>query len=565
MEQHTRKQVLLSLALAGVLSLPAMAPVEAGTVTDLRQFPQLQAEKAAAGQPAATAAKKEDKGGTKSKTGDKAKTGTKKAGKKTAEKAGTVPEVPDDRGEGPVKLAKGDSLRKTRPVDFVIQHGQLISEAIGDIDGDGVDEVVDLMGNPVVDGSSFMGDMYLVAKEVNAANPSKVKYYYRPRDLGGYNAYLTLADVTGNGWPNIIIAAPSGGSGGMVSYRILDVQDGRMEEIFGPEENKGVSMVGTYLPDYQVKLSFPNLTQDIILDVSNEKEAYRNLNVYNADGSLKDSGLRPTIQNLSQLSALDVNGDGMDEVVTLQKVVGVTNSDPLGVVRTVWDYRAGGWQPRTVGFQAELYSRPTYVNTDKVTGQSGYEIVSLKVATEDGAVEYPHFQKLDGKLAWKLNHGIEAFVRNHLKDLGIGTRLNLDYDVKYSGQNYASIMLLGLLTERDRSTAITRCFNFNVKTGEEVPLKAMVKPWDKFWKMVAKETAEAGQTLTPKDVTGYYFDGEALGLLYGDQKEFDLEAEKVLPYLKKNLPGEVFVTSQSNSENNSKNTKTSETKTKTAN
>ena len=552
MEQHTRKQVLLSLALAGVLSLPALATAEAGTVRDLRQFPQLQAEKAAAGKPSAQTAGK----GGRTKNETKKPAGT---------QAGKVSEVPDDRGEGPVKLAKGDSLRKTRPVDFVIQHGQLISEAIGDIDGDGVDEVVDLMGNPVVDGSSFMGDMYLVAREVNAANPSKVKYYYRPRDLGGYNAYLTLADVTGNGWPNIIIAAPSGGSGGMVSYRILDVQDGRMEEIFGPEENKGVAMVGTYLPEYQVKLSFPNLTQDIILDVSNEKEAYRNLNVYNADGSLKDSGLRPTIQNLSQLSALDVNGDGMDEVVTLQKVVGVTNSDPLGVVRTVWDYRAGGWKPRTVGFQAELYSRPTYVNTDKITGQSGYEIVSLKVATEDGAMEYPHFQKLDGKLAWKLNHGIEAFVRNHLKDLGIGSRLNLDYDVKYSGQNYASIMLLGLLTERDRSTAITRCFNFNVKTGEEVPLKAMVKPWGKFWKMVAKETAETGQTLTPKDVTSYYFDGDALGLLYGDQKEFDLEAEKVLPYLKKNLPGEVFVTSQSNDGNNSKNTKTGEIKTKTAN
>lgn len=558
MEQHTRKQVLLSLALAGVLSLPALAPAEAGTVKDLRQFPQLQAEKAAAGKPADAAAKKDKKAGEKAKDGEKTKAAAKKP-------SGSVPEVPDDRGEGPTKLTKGDPLRKTRPVDFVVQHGQLISEAIGDIDGDGVDEVVDLMGNPVVDGSSFMGDMYLVAKEVNAANLSKVKYYYRPKDLGGYNAYLTLADVTGNGWPNIIIAAPSGGSGGMVSYRILDVQDGKMEEIFGPEENKGVSMVGTYLPDYQVKLSFPNLTQDIILDVSNEKEAYRNLNVYNADGSLKESGLRPTIQNLSQLSALDVNGDGMDEIVTLQKVVGVTNADPLGVVRTVWDYRAGGWQPRTVGFQAQLYSRPTYVNTDKITGQSGYEIVSLKVATEDGAVSYPHFQKLDGKLAWKVNHVIEAFVRSHLKDLSIGSRLNLDYDVKYSGQDYASVMLLGLLTERDKSTAITRCFNFNMKTGEEVSLKDMVKPWGRFWKLVAKETADAGTAITPKDVTGYYFDGDALGLLYGDQKEFDLEAEKVLPYLKKNVPGEVFVTSQSNGENNSKTAKTSDTKTKTVN
>ncbi len=552
MEQYTRKQVLLSLALAGVLALPSLAAAEAGTVRDLRQFPQLQAEKAAAGKSEAPAAPKDDR----TKNGPKGPAGV---------QAGKVPEVPDDRGEEATKLNKGDSLRKKRPMNFVVQHGQLISEAIGDIDGDGVDEVVDLMGNSVVDGSSFMGDMYLVAKEANAANPSKVKYYYRPRDLGGYNAYLTLADVTGNGWPNIIIAAPSGGSSGVVSYRILDVLDGKMEEIFGPEENKGVSMVGTYLPDYQVKLSFPNLTQDIILDVSNEKEAYRNLNVYNADGSLKESGLRPIIQNLSQLSALDVNGDGIDEVVTLQKVLGVTNSDSLGVVRTVWEYRAGGWQPRTVGFQAQLYSRPTYVNTDKITGQSGYEIVSLKVADEDGAVVYPHFQKLDGKLAWKMNHVIEAFVRDHLKNLGVGSRLNLDYDVKYSGQNYASLMLLGLLTERERSQAITQCFNFNVKTGEEVPLDALVKPWGRFWKMVAKETANAGQTITPKDVTGYYFDGEVLGLLYGEQKEFDLEAEKVLPYMKKNRPGEVFLTSQSNDENESKNTKTSDKKTKTAN
>ena len=79
-------------------------------------------------------------------------------------------------------------------------------------------------------------------------------------------------------------------------------------------------------------------------------------------------------------------------MVTVQKVLGVLNADPLGYVRTVWEYRAGGWEPRNVGFQAELYSRPTYANASKVTGESGYEIVSLKVATDTGAVTYPHFQ-----------------------------------------------------------------------------------------------------------------------------------------------------------------------------
>lgn len=544
MEQCTRKQMLLSLVLAGSLCLPSLAMAGTAPMVDLRTFSQSE-EKAAEGVSAGE------------------KTEQKPTGKPTAGKEKKT-EGTAEKKTGSQPLPKNDSLRKTREVDFTVQHGQLISEAIGDIDGDGSEEVVDLMGNPMVEKSSFMGDMYLIVREVGAKDPGKVKYYYRPKDLGGYNAYLTLADVTGDGYPDVIIAAPSGGSGGMVSYRILDVIDGKLQEVFGQEENRGVSMAGTYLPDYQVKLSFPGLKQEMILDLSNEKEAYRNLNVYNGDGSLKASGLRPYIQNLSQLSPLDVNGDGVDEVVTVQKVLGVLNADPLGYVRTVWEYRAGGWEPRNVGFQAELYSRPTYANASKVTGESGYEIVSLKVATDTGAVTYPHFQKLDGRLAWKVNRVIESFVRSQLKDVAIGTRLNLDYDVKYSGKKYASLMILGLLTDRDKSEAITRCYNFNMATGEEVPLKDMVHPWRKFWKMVGKETAADGQMLKPEDVTGYYFDGEALGLLYGEQKEYDLEAEKVLPYLQKNRAGEEFLTSQSNEGNVKKEAKTAESKGKTS-
>lgn len=541
MEQPIGKKIILSLALAGSLCLPVLADA-AAPVHDLRTFAQTDGTEPAAGSGETALA---DKKGS-------AKTGTQKPGMEAAGKDSVNP------------VQKADDLRRTREVDFSLQRGQLLSEAIGDIDGDGVEEVVDLMGNPLVDKSSYMGDMYLIVRETGAAGANRVKYYYRPQNLGGYNAYLTLADVTGDGYPDVIIAAPSGGSGGMVSYRILDVIDGKLQEVFGQEENRGVSMVGTYLPDYRASLSFPDLKQDMVLDLSGEKDAYRNLNVYNEDGSLKESGLRPYIQNLSQLSALDVNGDGVDEVVTIQKVLGVLNADPLGFVRTVWEYRAGGWEPRTVGFQAELYSKPTFSSSDKVTGEGGYEIVSLKVPTDNGAVEYPHFQKLDGKLAWKLNHVLESFVRSQLKNVTIGTRLNLDYDVKYSGRHYASLMVLGLLTDRDRSQAITRCWNFNMDTGEEVPLKDMIRPWGKFWKMVEKETAAGGQALKPEDVTGYYFDGEVLGLLYGDQKEVDLEAEKALPFLTKNRPGEVFLTSQSNEGNMKKEAKTEEKNGKTS-
>ena len=55
--------------------------------------------------------------------------------------------------------------KAVREVELKLQRGQLISEAIGDVDGDGKEEVVDLLGNPVVEKSSFMGDLYIVVKE----------------------------------------------------------------------------------------------------------------------------------------------------------------------------------------------------------------------------------------------------------------------------------------------------------------------------------------------------------------------------------------------------------------
>lgn len=50
-----------------------------------------------------------------------------------------------------------------------------------------------------------------------------MKYFIRPQNLGGYDPYLMLADVTGSGAPNVIVAAPTGGTSGMVDFRILDL------------------------------------------------------------------------------------------------------------------------------------------------------------------------------------------------------------------------------------------------------------------------------------------------------------------------------------------------------
>ncbi|MCH3949499.1 MAG: hypothetical protein LKE33_00970 [Acidaminococcus sp.] len=434
---------------------------------------------------------------------------------------------------------------QTREVDFTLQHGQLVSEAIGDVDGDGEAEIVDLMGSPVVDKSSFMGDMYVIVKDSENA---PVKYYIRPKNLGGYDAYVTLADVTGSGAMNVVIAAPTGGSGGMVDYRILDFTGSKPEEIFTSTDNRGIQMNGVYLDGFRARLNFPSIQQEVILDLSKDKDMYETLNVFNKDGTVRLSGQRPYVQGISQLMTADTNGDGVDAVITVQKIAGVINASPLGYVRTRWEYRAGTWVPDDVNFQANLYAKPKYNAGQSVQGKSGYEIIPQEVETPAGTLEYPHFQKIDPKLAWKLNHQIEMFYRDRQKAATFGSRLHLSYDVKYAGRNYVSLLVMGLYSDHEISEPVIKSFNFNLKTGEEVPLKDLVRPYGKFWKLVTKKAEEKNITVTEKDLNGYYYDNAVFAILYGNHRELDLPEEDVLPFLLKNKLNEEFLTSQSNDE-----------------
>ena len=136
--------------------------------------------------------------------------------------------------------------------------------------------------------------------------------------------------------------------------------------------------------------------------------------------------------------------------------------------------------------------------------------------------------------------------------------------MKYAGKNYASILVMGLTSDHEMNEPIIQGFNFDLRTGEAVELKDLVRPAGKFWTMVRNEAQASGVSLTEKDVKGFYYDGAVLGLFYGDNREFDLEEDKVLPFMIKNRLEEEFLTSQSNEGNMKKEAKTEEKNGKTS-
>ena len=319
---NCRKHTFVTMVLAGLLGMPALWG-EAASPKGKAPLPEA-ARTAAEGWSQKEAAKK----------------GTAPVEGKTNQKNLSAP-ISNVPVKPPFKKA-------VREVELKLQRGQLISEAIGDVDGDGKEEVVDLLGNPVVEKSSFMGDLYIVVKEVGKKD---VKYFIRPQNLGGYDPYLMLADVTGSGAPNVIVAAPTGGTSGMVDFRILDFTGKKPDEIFTAADNRGVQIVGTYLDGYRARLQFPNLPgkmQEVVVDLSRNEDAYHTLNVFDETGRVLPSGQRPYAQGISELIPMDTDGDGVDALITTQKVIGAVQAAPIGYVRTLWAYRAGTWQVQDV-------------------------------------------------------------------------------------------------------------------------------------------------------------------------------------------------------------------------
>ncbi len=430
-----------------------------------------------------------------------------------------------------------------RNVELVVQRGEKISSLLADVDGDDKEELVELMGTPIANSTHYKGDIYVLVKEQGTG---RIKKFIRPKDLGGYDAYMTVADVTGDGVEDVIVAAPTGGSGGIIDYRILDFSENEPREIFGINENKGVQVTGYYLPDYQVKLVFPTLNKEMVLALAADKDLYEHLNVYTADGNLKNSGLRPYTQNLSNLYAIDTNGDGRSDVITTQRIVGVTNVDTIGYLRTKWKYKAGTWQQEKVDFQTTLDYKQDYAKDDVLTGAGGYTITRENVVVENNNMSYPHFDKLPSTSQWNINNQLEEYTKTVLyKVMGKG-RAVVKYEVPYAGNNFVSILFTGNVTKDGKTEPIAESYNFDLATGTDVALEQLLAAKGKFWEVVAAESKKNNLVVNSNTVYNYYFDGDNLVLLYGEGKEFGLSANKVAIFLKKGKIRDEILTKQSN-------------------
>lgn len=468
------------------------------------------------------------------------------AAAEAAAKEEAAKEADSKKEAAETKKDAGDKDKKVKHLE--IQEGKEIDRIFGDVDGDGKEEEIYLMGTPMT-GGNFMGDAYVLTRE--PGNP-KVKSFVRPKDLGGYNGSLSLADVTGDGVKDLLITMPTGGSGGIVDYRIINFVGPEPKEIFTREDNEGTSVNGQFLPDYKVELHFPELKTTTVVDISNKKDMYKGLRAYDDEGNLLSGGFVPYAGNLSSLLLSDVDGDGIAEAVTTQRVAGVNNTDTLGYIRATKRYLLDRWQDSNVHFVAELKQKESFLQEGPVV-QKEYTIRGVRVETDEASIKYPLFQGMKNKrAAWLLNTTMSSYLNKQLESVRGKGRLEMTYEVKFSGKRYASLLVTGMKNVGSKPTRIVDVLNVEVPVGSPLKLENVVGRSDAFWTYAEGKAKEAKLELNKKNLRDFYFDASAVTLIDEQGAELVLRGGELNKFLKRTKAGREILAKQAEEAKKSK-------------
>jgi hypothetical protein len=184
---------------------------------------------------------------------------------------------------------------------------------------------------------------YLYLTLVPGATGKPIPLLLPPAANSGYDPRLRLSDFTGDGLQDVLMVAPTGGSGGAQGYAAFSVPRGKQQLILDSETNAGISVTGQYLPDYRARVQVAQTRRNYVLDLSARKAFYDEMGVYK-DGKLLQT-VEPWAGPVGLLRAVPrPRRRSVSDLRLYQQIKGLTNADTIAQVNSLWRYTTKGWK-----------------------------------------------------------------------------------------------------------------------------------------------------------------------------------------------------------------------------
>lgn len=150
-------------------------------------------------------------------------------------------------------------------------------------------------------------------------------------DLGRDNydtADIKFKDIDGDKHDEILIYRGSGGSAGAGGLNIYKPSTSKWKELFAvkksfdlPSKRFRMKYIGNY------RVSFENLETELKATIPLEKNRYKGM-----ENSLPK--ISSWVDPISDYELKDIDGDGVMEITTMQRVIGVAHADNIGLFKT---------------------------------------------------------------------------------------------------------------------------------------------------------------------------------------------------------------------------------------
>ncbi len=199
----------------------------------------------------------------------------------------------------------------------------VITWATGDVTGDKKIDKIYVTGMEKSEGG-FIDNLELIVKNGRKGMNLVVDLPY-----GGYNPRLFLGDFTGDGVSDVFLTINSGGSGGMTYDYIYSFVNDQVKLLFSSEEyNVLYRYKVSYKDFYKVEALSLNNNKKYIIDISQRGPEYLN-EIYDSMGRLKKP-IEGYVDPVSSIFPVDVNEDGIYDLLAFQLISGLYHADGLG-------------------------------------------------------------------------------------------------------------------------------------------------------------------------------------------------------------------------------------------
>ena len=217
---------------------------------------------------------------------------------------------------------------------------QIGDVAVGDVTGDGICDVVFLIGEKYAPDSYYLKEHRIVL--IDGASLAETTLSLGA-DSGGYEGELTLGKVSTTKAQDILVGLPTGGSGGITNYYLISCAEGKPMVLAGPDVlTEGLHFQVSLMDDFTVKVNSDELDETYLLDLKRLpsfedtlSEVYKD--IYSVSGKL----LEPQegfVDPSGMIELRDIDGDGISELIGYHSIWVVYHANSIGMARPSWKW-----------------------------------------------------------------------------------------------------------------------------------------------------------------------------------------------------------------------------------